>query len=296
MKKIAFIFLLAFSVNAFAQTGIGTTTPNASAQLDVSSTNKGFLPPRMTAAQRAAISNPAAGLLVYQTDGTVGYYFFDGTNWTALSCSPSIPIGTISIYAGSTAPAGYLICDGSAVSRTTYAALFAIIGTTYGAGDGSTTFNLPDLRTRVPVGLNSSGTFNALNNKGGTETHTITQAQLPNYTLPNSLAVTNTNSTHTHTGYTDTDGSHTHTASTSGYSYNGGGATNGTFGAGTPFNLQSVTTTVTSTNSSHYHAFTTSTTGSSHTHTLSGSVTSGGSGTAIPILQPYIVVNYIIKY
>lgn len=64
------------------------------------------------------------------------------------------PTGTIQAYAGSTAPAGYLVADGSAVSRTTYAALFAVIGTTYGAGDGSTTFNLPDLRGRAAVGLN----------------------------------------------------------------------------------------------------------------------------------------------
>lgn len=61
-------------------------------------------------------------------------------------------VGTIQMYAGSSAPTGWAICDGSAVSRTTYSALFTAIGTTYGAGDGSTTFNLPDLRARVPVG------------------------------------------------------------------------------------------------------------------------------------------------
>jgi microcystin-dependent protein len=66
------------------------------------------------------------------------------------------PSGTIVAFAGSTAPNGYLIADGSAVSRTTYATLFAVIGTTYGTGDGSTTFNLPDLRGRTAVGLNTS--------------------------------------------------------------------------------------------------------------------------------------------
>ena len=59
--------------------------------------------------------------------------------------------GMIKPFAGTTVPTGYLLCDGSAVSRTTYADLFAAIGTTYGSGDGSTTFNLPDLTNRVPM-------------------------------------------------------------------------------------------------------------------------------------------------
>ena len=67
------------------------------------------------------------------------------------------PPGVISMYAGATAPDGWLLCDGSAVSRTTYADLFTAIGTTYGAGDGSTTFNVPDVRGRVPVGRSPGG-------------------------------------------------------------------------------------------------------------------------------------------
>ena len=62
------------------------------------------------------------------------------------------PIGTISPFGGSTIPSGYLLCDGQTVSRTTYAELFAVIGTAFGTGDGSTTFNVPDLRETVPVG------------------------------------------------------------------------------------------------------------------------------------------------
>jgi microcystin-dependent protein len=64
----------------------------------------------------------------------------------------TIPVGTISPYAGASAPANWLLCDGSAVSRATYAALFAVTGTAYGVGDGSTTFNVPDLRGRIVVG------------------------------------------------------------------------------------------------------------------------------------------------
>jgi len=86
MKKhliiVALIIALSFTVNA--QVGIGIATPDASAMLEVKSTDKGFLPPRMTQAQRTAISSPVAGLLVFQTDGTDGYYFYDGAAWSAL--------------------------------------------------------------------------------------------------------------------------------------------------------------------------------------------------------------------
>jgi microcystin-dependent protein len=86
------------------------------------------------------------------------------------------------MFAGSTAPEGYLMCDGSAISRTTYSALFAVIGTTYGAGDGSTTFNLPGSKGKVPVGYNSSETeFNALGKTGGEKTHTLTIAEMPSH-------------------------------------------------------------------------------------------------------------------
>ena len=84
--------------------------------------------------------------------------------------------GIITTFAGSTPPAGWLPCDGSAVSRTDYATLFAVVGTTYGAGDGSTTFNLPDLKGRVVIGV--SGTH-ALGSTGGSETVTLTEDQLP---------------------------------------------------------------------------------------------------------------------
>lgn len=103
-----------------------------------------------------------------------------------------IPPGAGMDFYGSSAPTGWLFCDGSAVSRTTYSALFTAIGTTYGAGDGSTTFNLPDKRNRVSrgagtgVGAGSSGTgapsgtaFTArsLGQWGGDDTHLLTAAE-----------------------------------------------------------------------------------------------------------------------
>jgi microcystin-dependent protein len=88
------------------------------------------------------------------------------------------PTAMITPYAGTTAPDGWLMCDGSAVSRTTYGALFAKIGTTWGSGDGSTTFNVPNLKGKVVVGVNSAETeFDTLGETGGskyTEAHSHT--------------------------------------------------------------------------------------------------------------------------
>jgi microcystin-dependent protein len=79
-----------------------------------------------------------------------------------------MPIASLMPYAGSSAPTGYLLCDGAAISRTTYSDLFGIVGTTYGVGDGSTTFNIPDLRGRVIAGKD---------NMGGTSADNLTNAQ-----------------------------------------------------------------------------------------------------------------------
>lgn len=111
-------------------------------------------------------------------------FYFDSSVGTegAWRSSPvpigGLPAGSIIQWAGATAPANWLICDGSAVSRTANASLFAVIGTTYGSGDGSTTFNLPDLRGRVAVGKNAA-TFGTLGATGGAEVVTLTEAQLP---------------------------------------------------------------------------------------------------------------------
>lgn len=83
-----------------------------------------------------------------------------------------VPVATITAYAGATAPTNWLLCDGSAISRTTYASLFTIIGTVYGSGDGSTTFNLPNLSQRFPLGKASSGTGSTLGGTGGAIDHT----------------------------------------------------------------------------------------------------------------------------
>lgn len=83
------------------------------------------------------------------------------------------------MFAGTTAPSGFLMCDGSLVSRSTYSDLFDVIGTTYGSGDGSTTFALPNLSGRVPMGVSQNY---ALASSGGSETATLDSTKVPSHT------------------------------------------------------------------------------------------------------------------
>jgi microcystin-dependent protein len=151
----------------------------------------------------------------------------------------ALPAGALMAYAGATAPGGWLLCAGQAVSRTTYAALFTAIGATYGAGDGSTTFNLPDLRGRVAAGKDDMGgtaaglltaggsgiTGTTLGAVGGAETHTLTAAQIPAHTHP----ITALSSRNTTSGGSETiaDTSNNTTMNTSANT-GGGGAHNNT--------------------------------------------------------------------
>lgn len=82
--------------------------------------------------------------------------------------------GLIFIWPSNSIPSTYLICDGSEINRSSYSRLFNVIGTTYGPGDGSTTFNLPDMRQRFPLGKAASGTGDTLGSTGGSIDHTHT--------------------------------------------------------------------------------------------------------------------------
>lgn len=92
----------------------------------------------------------------------------------AAAAAQAVPTGSLIATGKTSADTGYLICDGSAVSRTTYSALFTAISTRFGGGDGSTTFNVPDMRGKFPIGTASSGTGSTLGGSGGTIDHTHT--------------------------------------------------------------------------------------------------------------------------
>ena len=113
-----------------------------------------------------------------------------------LAATAAFQAGMVMPYAPGAAPTGWLLCDGSAISRTTYAALFSAVSTTYGVGNGSTTFNIPDLRGRVPAGDDNMGGVAAsrltsggsgidgatIGASGGAETHTLVTGEIPAHT------------------------------------------------------------------------------------------------------------------
>ena len=176
-----------------------------------------------------------------------------------LSSDAAFSAGMVMPFAGTSAPTGWLLAYGQAVSRTTYADLFTAISTTYGSGDGSTTFNLPDLRGRTIAGqddmggssanrlTNQSGGLNGdtLGATGGAETHTLTTSQMP---------------------------SHSHTLGSNAKI----STTFGTSGANTAVRRDTLS-------------------GSALDAFISGSTEAAGSGSAHNNVQPTIILNYIIK-
>lgn len=199
----------------------------------------------------------------------------------------AVPIGMISEFAGSAAPSGWLLCFGQPISRSGYAALFAVVGTVYGAGDGSTTFNLPDLRGRVTAGKDDMGGVSAdrltnlpggvngdvLGATGGVQSHVLTLQQSP---------------AHDHGGTSGAGGAHGHESrmnpfaeSSTGKDTTGGlmmrqsGATTYAANAGAPGDA----------------AGTQIGAAPAHSH----SIASAGGGEAHNNVQPTLVLNYIIR-
>ncbi len=164
--------------------GIGTSSPNASAALEISSTDKGLLVPRLTTAQRTGIANPANGLYVYDTDVNCFFSYKTAAPAGWVSMCPE-PRGIIVMWSGTLAniPSGYALCDGS-------------LGT-------------PDLRDRFIL---SVGTAENPGATGGESSYSLSVNQLPAHSH---TGTTSSNGTHTHTGTTSSEGAHTHTGTTS---------------------------------------------------------------------------------
>jgi microcystin-dependent protein len=179
------------------------------------------------------------------------------------------PIGEITMWATSTAPTGWLIADGSAVSRSTYSALFGVLSTTYGAGDGSTTFNLPNLKGRVPTGRDSaSADFTNMGSTGGATTSALGVSNLP---------------AHTHTTTVDANGLDV--------LYNAGSYTTG-YITGRDADNNGIIDGTTNTFGIAV--------GSATDHAHTASTGAGGNGTAtgnaFSNLAPYIALNFIIRF
>jgi microcystin-dependent protein len=219
------------------------------------------------------------------------------------------PVGGLMPFAGGTAPDGYRICDGSAVSRVTYQTLFNVIGTTWGVGDGSTTFNLPDLRQRFLLGKAASGTGNTLGATGGTIDHTHTGSAHTHTVPAHSHGVsggTTADGDHAHTvdSHTHDVGNHTHTYSGSTQEADPDGVgLNVAVSAGGGHTHQFSGTTSSSGAGTSTAATPGTTSAGSHSHTLSGAATdssgsgttgSSGGGTTSTANPPYAVVNYLI--
>lgn len=203
-------------------------------------------------------------MLVLATDSNPG-----NANWF-----PLVPTGSVLMWAGTGTPEGYLSCDGSSISRTSFPDLFAVLGTTYGSVDINS-FSLPDLRGRAPIG---SGTGSGLTNRplgssGGAETVTLGTGEIP---------------AHTHSGTTDNAGLHSHTSNAVGGQGNAGLA------------IADGTNTATETDASlgEINVWTlpqalTINNGGDHNHTFTSGSTGGGGAHAN--MQPFLALNFIIK-
>lgn len=245
------------------------------------------------------------------------------------------PTGVINAYAGSIAPTGWLLCDGAAVSRATYADLFSLLGTTYGAGDGATTFNVPNLKGRVAVGRDSAQTeFDTLGETGGAKTHTLTESEIPSHLHADGTLATNSQlgahnhssgtlgtnsqlSNHNHGvgSYTvGVESNHAHSftlpstpsgtlttvvpSAGSGIIAQASNQSTGATDVGSSSHTHTFTGTSGESNLAHSHAVNTGNTGDAnlaHSHDVTGSTGNTGGGAAHNNLQPYLVVNYIIK-
>lgn len=213
--------------------------------------------------------------------GTDFWYKPAATDLTSVG-NVVVPLGGTIEYPVATPPStNWHLEDGTAISRAGYPSLFALIGTTFGIGDGTTTFNLPDSRDRVAI---AAGTTYAAGDKGGSATHTLSDAELP----ATAVAVVISDPGHVHTA---TDSGHTHGVTDPGHTH-GIACTASATSSGKCLQASGATTSTPSTNSATTGVTVNSSTANvsvaSHSTGITASGTVGGSGTAHNILNPYI--------
>lgn len=235
-------------------------------------------------------------------NGTV--YYDDGATWSVIKAASSVPVGTVLPYAGAVAPTGYLFAAGQSLAKDAFVELFAAIGGQFGST--TTNFSLPDLRGRIPVGLDNLGgtdagrlaLANTLGLAHGLELEAITAAQLP----PHAHSIAHDHPA-TATGGRSAD--HSHSGGTGGQSNTHDHA----MGLGDSATIASGSATRThlggkntgGASADHSHAFTTGGASADHSHTLdlpnfTGSSDNGpGASSARSNMQPGILLNYIIR-
>jgi microcystin-dependent protein len=210
-------------------------------------------------------------------------------------------VGAIKPWTKATAPAGYLLCNGAAISRTTYAELFAVTGTTYGTGDGSTTFNVPQLQGKMPQGFDGN-TYNLAGTGGA---NTVTVAVTNNQAATNATnqsvtvtgAISNTSlteaqlATHTHCTFGNYNSEPPRGAYSRLCPCNVGGPGSGKGGTTNVVNIDKFCSAGSGTGHTHSHTLSGTLTGNITT-SLTGAVTAAGTNS----FSPFVVVNYIIKH
>lgn len=242
----------------------GTSTPLAT-KTDSTGAVSNANPTILDSAGRASmwIADGVSYKIILKDSNDVTIWTADGVSVPQIAAPPAasnIPVGGVIMYGGTAAPSGYLLCDGSPVSRATYSDLFTAIGIAYGPGNGVTTFNLPDMRQRFPMGKATAGTGATLGVTGGTIDHTHTGVA------------------HTHDPGTlaAAGGAHTHTT----------GPPSATadvqLGAGED-----------AAGPLHTHDIASS---GAHTHTFAGLTGSSGTGATGTANPPFQTFNMVIKY
>ncbi|WP_412468126.1 phage tail protein [Pedobacter sp. KLB.chiD] len=206
------VYSISFISAAQVKIAVSPGVPNTAAMLDVESSNRGFLLPRIALSSSTMQLNgttPENGMMAFNTNDVttnnlrgIGVYIYYGGSWKLLQEYKNLdPVGVYK-YSSTNSLSGYLKCDGSAVSRTAYSALYALIGTTFGSGDGSTTFNLPDLRGRI---YGNIGTGPGLSNRSfglreGNELLYLSDVHMPLHQHIESLAASGNDGVFGNTG------------------------------------------------------------------------------------------------